>query len=130
MGSAKEVAIGNGCFTGPEDTRDEDVGTAMGDGGNGEVRDEDVGTTVNDGDAEGWVPLANDTRSAAGSAHPAARTARAKPASAADVRDDMQRSSYGTTFLTNTGAEPLTPARRGRSKAPGQRMRRPVSAQE
>jgi hypothetical protein len=76
MGSAREVAIGNGCFTGPEDT--------MGEGGEE--------TTVSDGsggDAGGWVSLTSDTRSSAGSAHPEARTARAKPASAADVRDDM-----------------------------------------
>ncbi|GAA1022895.1 hypothetical protein Aple_100490 [Acrocarpospora pleiomorpha] len=76
MGSAKEVAIGNGCRTGPEDTMGEGCG----------------GTTVSDGsggDAGGWVALTSDTRSAAGSAHPAARTARTKPASAADERDDM-----------------------------------------
>jgi hypothetical protein len=79
MGSAREVAIGNGCLAGPED--------AMGEGG--------CGTAVGDGgeDAGGWDALTSDTRPAAGSAHPAARTARAKPARAADIRDGMQRSS-------------------------------------
>ncbi|MEU7745854.1 hypothetical protein [Nonomuraea sp. NPDC049158] len=77
MGSAKEVAIGNGCRrTGPEDT--------MGDGGDGATVSDDGGE-----EARGWGALMSDTRSAAGSAHPAARTARAKPARAADVRDGM-----------------------------------------
>ncbi|GAA0436829.1 hypothetical protein [Acrocarpospora corrugata] len=60
MGSAKEVAGGNGCCAGPEDTMGEGCGgTAVSDGSGG--------------DAGGWVALTIDTRSAAGSVHPAER---------------------------------------------------------
>ncbi|GAA2820138.1 hypothetical protein GCM10020220_005500 [Nonomuraea rubra] len=100
MGSASEVAIGYGCLGAPVDR--------MGDGGGG--------------DTEGWGAPASDTRPAAGSAHPAARTARAKPASAADVRDGIGRSSTGTARARQHKAGTSAPGATRRDS--GQALRR------
>ncbi|MFC7585020.1 hypothetical protein ACFQYP_15715 [Nonomuraea antimicrobica] len=75
VGSVREVAAGKGCRVGPAVVRCEGR----------------VGSSVDDGCA---APT-SDTRSAAGSAQPVTRTARAKPASERDAEEDIRGSSYG-----------------------------------